>query len=335
MTVWGAPNSGLTSPSTSSGAQREGEGFAERMTTYLSAFTWLPATLAGMPAAIARFFEHRCFQWAAVLAYTTLVGLVPLLAALFALLKGLGFHYELTPYIMNTIGAGSPSVTQQIIDFIDKTHVGTVAVISILGALVAGIGILANAEMCFNDIWGGVPGRPMRRKLRSFMKVVILAPLLLILALTLTAVLRPGSKTWMFFDSWYLGDVVLWFLTLLPYALLGAASAILYTRLPNTTVRTRAALAGAVVAGTLWQLAQLAYVGFVISLVQRSKVYGALWQLPILLAWNYVAWTIILFGAEVSRAHQEVTESRLARALPPPAPPEEESDEWSFPEGQA
>jgi membrane protein len=93
-------------------------------------------------------------------------------------------------------------------------------------------------------------------------------------------------------------------------------------------------MAGAVVAGTLWQLAQLAYVGFVISLVQRSKVYGTLWQLPILLAWNYVAWTIILFGAEVSRAHHEVAELRASRNRPEPPSQAEEMDEWSLAEDQ-
>jgi len=87
-------------------------------------------------------------------------------------------------------------------------------------------------------------------------------------------------------------------------------------------VRTRAAVAGAVVAGTLWQLAQFAYVSFVIGVVEYSKVYGALWQLPILLAWNYVAWTIILLGAEVSRAHQEVAARRITQPRPEPRTPD-------------
>jgi len=289
---------------------------SERLTRFMADIVWLPATLAGLPVALTRFFRHRCPQWAAVLAYCTLIGLVPLLAALFSLMKGLGLHHELTPYVMNTIGAGSASVTGQIVGFIDQTNVRAVAVFSAIGALLAGFGILANAEMCFNDIWGGVAGRPLGRKLQSFAKLVLLAPLLLVLALGLTAVLRPGSRAWLFFDSWYLGDLILWFLTLLPYTLLWAACTILYTRLPNTEVRMRAAIVGAVVAGTLWQLAQFAYVVFVIRVVRYSKVYGALWQLPILLAWNYVAWTILLFGAEVSRAHHEVTGWRLSRRRP-------------------
>jgi membrane protein len=304
----------------------DGRTAGEKLTTYLAHFLWLPTTLTAIPVAATRFVQHRCVQWAAALAYTTLIGLVPLLAALFALLKGLGLHHELTPFVMNTIGAGSPRVTQQIVEFIDKTNVRAVAVFSIMGALLATFGILTNAELCFNDIWGGVLGRPFRHKLKSFGKVVLLAPLLLVLALGLTALLRPGTRTWMFFDAWYLGDAILWFLTLLPYALLWAACTVLYTGLPNTEVRTGAAVAGAVVAGTLWQLAQFAYVSFVIGIVRYSKVYGALWQLPILLAWTYVAWTIILFGGEVSRAHHEVTDWRVTRYRLEPQTPDTERD---------
>jgi membrane protein len=109
--------------------------------------------------------------------------------------------------------------------------------------------------------------------------------------------------------------VVLLLLRVLPYALLWLSFTLLYTGLPNTDVRTRSAVFGAVVAGTLWQLAQWSYVTFVIRLVRYSAVYGALWQLPILLAWTYIAWGVILYGAEVSRAHQEVQAQRLTLRL--------------------
>jgi len=304
-----------------------GRGKAERLTSYLMCVDWLPATFAGLPLAFVRFGRHRCLQWSATLAYSTLVGMVPLLAAVFALVKGLGLHHELTPYVMNTIGAGSPSVTKQIVHFIDHTNIRAVAIFSAVGALLAAFGILANAEMCFNDIWGGVPGRRFGHKIQSFVQVVFIAPLLLVSALALTAFLRPGTRTWMFFDSLYLGDVPLLLLRLLPYALLWTACTVLYRGLPNTPVMKRAAVAGALVAGTLWQLAQFAYVYFVIEAVRYSKVYGALWQIPILLAWSFVAWTILLFGGEVSRAYQEVIDNRLNRRPAEPQEPDTERGE--------
>ena len=265
-----------------------------------------------VPLAVVCFFRDRCIQWAAALAYYTLIGLVPVLVALFSLIKGLGLHRGLTPFIVRTIGAGSPEVALQIVKFIDATHVAAVGVLSLLAAVLALFGILGNAELCFNTIWGGVNGRPLLRKVRAFMGVAVAAPGMLLLAMAATTFLRRGTWAWSFFEELYLGDAVLFGLRLVPYGLLWLSFTMLYTGLPNRPVRLRSAVVGAVVAGSLWQLAQWGYVTFVIKIVRYSAFYGALWQLPILLAWIYVAWLIILFGAEVCRVHQEEVEARLS-----------------------
>lgn len=275
------------------------------LTTWMLGRTWVPAVVAVLPLAALRYFKQNCIQWAGSLAYYTLLGLVPVLAVVFSVLKGAGLHRELTPFVMNTIGAGSPEMAVQIIQFIDDTNVRAVAVFSALGAFLALLAIMANAELCFNAIWGGIPGRTLRRKLSSFAKVALIAPLLLLLALAITAFMRPGTRLYLLLESWYLGDVTLVALRLVPLILLWFSFTLLYTGLPNTKVRRRSAIAGAVVAGTLWQMAQWAYVTFVIGMVRYSAVYGALWQIPILLAWIYIAWSVILFGAQVSRGHQE------------------------------
>jgi membrane protein len=281
---------------------------------------WVPGALVVVPLAAVRFLSHACIQWAAALAYYTLIGFVPLFTAVFALIKLFGLHRGLTPFVVSTVGAGSPAVAREIIAFIDATNMKAVGVLAALGAVLAVVGIMSNAEMCFNQIWGGVRGRTWRRKFRSFFLLCVAAPLLLLTALALTAILQPGHPLYEFLDTWRLGVAVLVILRLVPYALLWLSFTLLYTLLPNTEVRTRSAVFGAVVAGTLWQLAQFAYVVFFIRLVRYSAVYGALWQLPILLAWIYVAWCVILFGAEVTRAHQEVTAQRLALRQPAPSP---------------
>jgi membrane protein len=265
-----------------------------------------------VPQAIMGFLQDRCIQWAAALAYYTLIGLVPVLVALFSLIKGLGFHRGLTPFIMRTIGAGSPEVSIQIVRFLDATRVAAVGILSVIGAVLALFGILGNAELCFNTIWGGIRGRPLLRKVRAFMGVAVAAPVTLLLALAATTFLRRGTMAWAFFEQLYLGDAVLAGLRLVPYGLLWLSFTMLYSVLPNRPVRLRSAIVGAVVAGSLWQVAQWGYVTFVIRIVRYSAFYGALWQLPILLAWIYVAWLIILFGAEVCRVHQEEVEARLS-----------------------
>ena len=291
----------------------------DRLTTSLMDVEWVPSPIAAIPVALIRFFRDQCIQWGAALAYYTLIGLIPLLTATFSILKGFGLHHGLTPFVVSTVGAGSPQVARQIVEFIDQTNMRAVGTLSAIAAVLAVFAIVGNAEMCFNSLWGGVKGRPLKRKLATYTKIAILTPLALLATLALTAALQPGSRTYAFFDSLYLGDVVLFFLRLLPYAVLWVGFTLVYTRLPNTVVRLRYAIWGAMVAGTLWQLAQWTYVTFVIRLVRYSAVYGALWQLPILLAWLYIAWLIVLSGAEVCRTYGDVVAERermLSLTLP-------------------
>lgn len=289
---------------------------------------WVPSPMAAIPVALIRFFRDQCIQWGAALAYYTLIGLIPLLTATFSILKGVGLHHGLTPFVVSTIGAGSPQVARQIVEFIDRTNVRAVGTFSAFAAVLAVFAIVGNAEMCFNSIWGGVPGRPLKRKLATYAKIAAFAPAALLATLALTAALQPGSQTYAFFDSLYLGDVALLILRLLPYAVLWVGFTLVYTRLPNTIVRLRYAIWGAMVAGTLWQFAQWTYVTFVIRLVRYSAVYGALWQLPILLAWIYIGWLIVLSGAEVCRTYDDVVAERerlVARFASAAAPVENAS----------
>lgn len=285
--------------------------FAERLVVVRCC----PATIIAAPVAVVRYTQHLCPQWAAALAFYSLMGLVPVLIAVFALGKGVGLHRELTPYVAKTVGAGSPAVTEQIVRFIDRTETRAIGIASAIAAILAAFGILANAELCLNRIWDGVKGRTLPQKVRAFAGVFLIVPAVMLPPMALTAALRKGSATRRFFDSFGAGPLLLKLLDVLPYVLLWVAFTLLYTRLPNTPVRKRSAVAGALVAGTLWQLAQVTYMSFVIAAVQYSAVYGTLWQLPILLVWLYVAWMIVLFGAEVSRAHHEVVEERRARVM--------------------
>jgi membrane protein len=272
---------------------------------------YLMGLLLLLPVAVLSFVRDRCIQWAAALAYYTLIGLVPLLVALFSFIKAVGLHRGLTPFIVETIGAGSPEVAGQIVRFIDHTNVGAAGVLSTLGAVLAVFAILGNAELCLNTLWGGIPGRALVGKVRAFTGVAMATPLMLLLAVAGTTFLRRDTAVYLFFEQLYLGKLVLYALRLIPYVLLWVSFTMLYTVLPNRPVRKRSAVIGAVVASFFWQLAQWGYVSFVIKLVRYSHVYGALWQLPILLAWVYVAWSIILFGAEVCRAHHQEVDTRL------------------------
>jgi membrane protein len=73
---------------------------------------------------------------------------------------------------------------------------------------------------------------------------------------------------------------------------------------PNTRVRLRPALAGGFVTAVcflawLWLCARLQ-----VGVIKYSKLYGGFAIIPILLAWVYTSWQIVLLGAELTFACQ-------------------------------
>ncbi len=91
---------------------------------------------------------------------------------------------------------------------------------------------------------------------------------------------------------------------ILPFLVLSIAFAVFYQLMPNTQVKWRAALAGGIVGGTLWQLNNKLSVLYVSKAVTYSKIYGTAGILPLFLIGMYFSWLILLFGAQVAYAFQ-------------------------------
>jgi membrane protein len=102
------------------------------------------------------------------------------------------------------------------------------------------------------------------------------------------------------------GPVFWLILKLLPYITIWVAFSFVFIFMPNTKVRLISGLVAGVVAGTLFQFVQWTYVNFQVQITTRYAVYGSFAALPLFLLWLQISWLIVLFGAEVSFAHQNV-----------------------------
>ena len=78
------------------------------------------------------------------------------------------------------------------------------------------------------------------------------------------------------------------------------ALVLLYKLLPNTHVRWRPALAGALVAAVLWEASKWAFGLYVSRALPYLKLYGAIGLIPLFLFWLYLNWLIVLFGLEIA-----------------------------------
>jgi membrane protein len=102
--------------------------------------------------------------------------------------------------------------------------------------------------------------------------------------------------------------------------MLSLALAFMYWFIPNTRVRAFSALLGGFPAGVLIVFAQGIYLDFNIGAFRAHAFFGGIAWLPLLFVWIYLFWAIVLFGAEIAFAHQNLhLYRREVRGKPPGA----------------
>ncbi len=93
---------------------------------------------------------------------------------------------------------------------------------------------------------------------------------------------------------------------LLPYTLVWLLFTLVYMIMPNTKVNFKYALIAGIIAGTIFQVTQWGYIHFQVGVSTYSAFYGTFAALPLFLAWLQISWLIVLLGAEISYAFQNV-----------------------------
>ena len=274
-----------------------------------------PATIGGVKGKLLRLLQFLSFSFsnfmannsllrATALSFTTLLSLVPLLALAFSVLKGLGAQNRLAPLLLKQVTAGSEEVVNRVITYIDNTNMGSVGAIGLAVLIYTAINMLGSVEEAFNVVWGVTETRSIYRKFSDYLSVLVSAPLLLLAATSITTTLQSEWLVGWMMERTYFGDLFLFMLGLTPYLSVWVAIFLLYIFIPNTRVRFDSAMIGAVLAGTLWEFAQWAYISFQVGAGNYNAIYGTLAALPILMVWIFVSWAIVLFGMEVVSAHQ-------------------------------
>jgi len=261
--------------------------------------------------AVRRFNLDKCELRASALTFYFLLSIVPVVALAFAVAKGFGVEKILAEQLMAKM-QGQEEAAERIIGFaqsmLENTRGGAIAGVGIVLLFWTVIKVLGNIEKSFNDIWGVKTPRTMGRKLADYLSVMMICPVLMITASSITVLLTTQVSSMLERLSFlgYLADVLLWLLKILPYGVMWLVFTFIYVFMPNTKVELKSALWGGILAGTIYQLVQLAYITFQIGVSNYGAIYGSFAALPLFLVWLQLSWLIVLLGAEISFAHQNV-----------------------------
>lgn len=260
------------------------------------------------------------------LAYATILGFIPLCALLFAILQAMGLPRLLATYLVEHVAPGSMEFATQILQYIEATKVTSLGVFGVVALLVDLVIVMTNVESAFNKTWQISRTRPLSRKISDYLSIFLIFPILMAVALTVSSSfwglqhiiqVLSGIMPTIFFTAtrWLVSLGILWL-----------AFIFIYLVMPNTHVRFSSAVLGGVVGGTVWQGAQEIFIWIQGAATYYNAIYGAVYNLLFLFIWMFWCWLILLFGAEIAYAHQNL--DRLTRRFRLPPVPTEPVDEY-------
>ena len=247
--------------------------------------------------------EHGTLVRSAALTFYTLMSLVPILAVVFAVVKGFGLAdglvenlYELFPQ--------HPETVDYIVGFAEnalaRTQGGVVAAVGLVMLFWAVIRVFGSIENAFNNIWEVKVERSIARQWTDYIAVVMIVPVLWILA---NAAGDYVEQLLGLYDKWYFNTLS----HLASMVIIWTMFTLLYLIIPNARVRFQSALMAGIVAGTIFLLFQWGYVYVQRWMTSYNAIYGSFAALPLFLIWMQTSWEILLFGGELSFAYQNIS----------------------------
>ena len=135
------------------------------------------------------FSGQRKIQ-ASSLSFVTLMSFTPFLALMFSILKVIGVHKQLEPFLidlMQPLGDKGLSLTIQVITYIENIDVGVLGLMGLLMLFYLSISLIRQFETVLNQIWLVDSGRSFFYQLFIYPLFIILGSISFFGAITITA----------------------------------------------------------------------------------------------------------------------------------------------------
>ena len=243
---------------------------------------------------------HATMVRSAALTYYTLVSIVPVVALVFAVVKGFGLADGLVQNLYSVFPQ-IPEVVDYLVEFSQKalarTQGGLVALFSLVALFWSVWSVFGSIEDAFNNIWEVKNTRSWSRKISDYITVIVFAPILWVGASAVSVYLQQllgwADNVWLNALSKLISMAIAWFMF-----------SLIYVVLPNTKVNLSAAIKSGFIAGTVFMLFQWGYVFVQTWMTSYNAIYGSFAALPLFLLWMLISWSILLLGGELSFTFQ-------------------------------
>ncbi|MDP4221674.1 MAG: YihY/virulence factor BrkB family protein [Bacteroidota bacterium] len=258
------------------------------------------------------FMNDKVQLRASSLTFYSLLTIIPLAAIAFAIAKGFGLDQNLEQLVTKEFQS-QPEVLNWLLtearNALQQTRGGYIAGVGVIILFWSVMSLLQQIESSFNHIWQIRSSRPWYRKFTDYLTIMLIAPVFLILSSSITVFISTDLAGFITRSS--ILDVfkpmVTFLVKLAPYLLSAIGLTILFMIMPNTKVKFLPALVSGIIVGTVLQFLQWLYIDLQFGISKLSTIYGSFAAIPLFIIWLQASWTIVLIGAELSFANQNVS----------------------------
>ena len=262
---------------------------------------------------IKTFANERIGFQAVALSFFSTMSVVPFIAIIFAITGGLGLAGKLKELLYAYFDNSQQTIdlilgfAQNIINTALSSAVGLVS--ALMFAYIV-MNLMLNVEKVFNNVWRVRKSRNIFKRISYVIAMILLSPFVVMVFFAGSFVYSHALE--------YVGldlDSFGTFKTILAWLLFGATAVFtfsaMYKFIPNAVVRYGSALRAAIPAGIAFAIVQYMYLETQVLVTRLSTIYGAFAAVPLFMVWINIGWFIILIGAELSYAFQNVDSYNL------------------------
>ena len=259
------------------------------------------------------FIDQKIGYQITALAFKSMLAVVPAIAIGFYLTDTFGLRDQFASILYANLGEEDliNSLLNAADTIVKTAESGLFGFISMASFLWIVISLMITVRQVFNNVWKVEREQNFLKMIGIVFGIMILAPFVVMIFFSgsvvyshILDVLVPGQ---LFFSDG-LKTFLSWALFTVAIVLI---MTIMFKYIPGTKVRTRYALKSASLAGLVFTLVQYLYLETQVMVNKQNAVYGVLAAIPLFMIWLNLGWTIILYGAELTYAFQNVDKHRV------------------------
>ena len=257
--------------------------------------------------AIRGFVADNLTIRASALSYSILFAIIPLFALFVSIGKGFGVEKIIENSLQDTF-IGQADMIPTVMGFVERylktMQKGIFIGIGLVILIWSVMNFFMQVERAFNSIWQVKQSRSPIRQFTTYFSTLLIIPVLIVFSGGLSIYVSSAvSQTYVYH---VLSPVLRFGVKFIPYLIDWIVFTITYMIIPNTRVRFKNAFIAGVVAGSVFQAFQMLYINGQVYLSRYNIIYGSFAALPLLLLWLQISCLIVLLGAEISYASQNI-----------------------------